>query len=161
MPTVLLALGSNLGDRADNLAQARHRLRALLDLQAASAIYETEPWGVLDQPMFLNQALKGNTDLDPEALLDQVKGIERDMGRIFGEMRYGPRLIDIDILAYEDLIFKSPRLTIPHPRLHERAFVLAPLADIAPDWRHPILDQTVAELLAQVDVSGVRPFESP
>ncbi len=160
MPTILLALGTNLGDRVANLARARDLLAQTILIQAISPIYETEPWGVLDQPMFLNQTLQGETDLDPEALLDLAKDIERAMGRIFGEVRYGPRIIDVDILAYEDLVFKSPRLTIPHPRLPERAFVLVPLADIAPDWRHPLLGKTVKEMLVGVDASGVSPFTS-
>ena len=158
MPTILLALGTNLGDRVANLARARERLAQHLLLQAISPIYETEPWGVLDQPMFLNQTLKAETDLAPEALLDLAKSIEREMGREFGGIRYGPRIIDIDILAYEDLVFRSSRLTIPHPRLPERAFVLVPLADIAPDWRHPLSGLRVSDMLARVDRSGVHPY---
>ncbi|HEY80635.1 MAG TPA: 2-amino-4-hydroxy-6-hydroxymethyldihydropteridine diphosphokinase [Caldilineae bacterium] len=159
MPAILLALGTNLGDRVANLARARDLLEQnVLRIQAVSPIYETEPWGVLDQPRFLNQILSGVTDLEPEALLDRVKDIERAMGRIFGGVRYGPRIIDIDILAYDDLVFRSPRLTIPHARLPERAFVLVPLADIAPDWRHPLLGLSIVEMLAKLDASGVFPY---
>ncbi len=158
MPPILLALGTNLGDRVANLARARDLLAQTIDILAISPIYETEPWGVQDQPMFLNQAIHGVTDLDPEALLERAKAIERAMGRVFNGMRYGPRIIDIDILAYDDLIFRSPRLTIPHARLPERAFVLVPLADIAPHWRHPVTGLTVNEMLAQVDTSGVTPY---
>ncbi len=159
MPAILLALGTNLGDRIANLARARDLLASdALHIQTLSPIYETEPWGVVDQPRFLNQVLGGVTDLEPEALLDRVKAIERAMGRNLGGVRYGPRIIDIDILAYDDLVFRSPRLTIPHARLSERAFVLVPLADIAPHWRHPLLGLSVVEMLARVDASGVYPY---
>ncbi|HHB90657.1 MAG TPA: 2-amino-4-hydroxy-6-hydroxymethyldihydropteridine diphosphokinase [Anaerolineae bacterium] len=161
MPHIFLALGTNLGQRLANLAQARDFLHQSITIHTLSPIYETEPWGLLEQPMFLNQVLRAETDLEPEALLGLVKGIEKRMGRIFGEVRYGPRIIDIDILAYEDIIFKSPRLTIPHPRLPERAFVLVPLADIAPEWRHPVTGLTAQEMLARVDTSGVFPYPRP
>ncbi len=155
MANILLALGGNLGRRCENLARARALLAQSLTIHAVSPLYETEPWGVIDQPDFLNQALLAETDLTPAALLTLVKRIEMEMGRDFSTIRYGPRPIDIDILGYDDLILRSPGLTIPHPRLPERAFVLAPLNDIAPDWVHPVLGLTVEEMLAQVDVSGV------
>lgn len=158
MATIFLALGSNLGERSAHLAQARAHLARSLTLQAASPIYETEPWGVTDQPRFLNQVVQAETDLTPKALLALVKQIEADMGRDFSTVRYGPRVIDIDILGYDDLVWQSPRLTIPHARLHERAFVLAPLHDIAPDWVHPGLGLTVTAMLAQVSVAGVVPW---
>ena len=161
MPDIFLALGSNLGDRADHLAQARSHLTQFLHHLEASPIYETEPWGVLDQPPFLNQVLRAHTTLMPEALLDRVKAIERAMGRDFHQVRYGPRIIDIDILAYHRLIFRSSRLAIPHLRLAERAFVLVPFHDLAPHWRHPQLDLTVAQMLDQVDTSGVHPWPMP
>ena len=159
MATILLALGSNLGDRAENLARARGLLADSLTLLDSSPIYETEPWGVTDQPDFLNQALLAECDLTPEALLALVKEIEARMGRDFAAVRYGQRVIDIDILAYDDLLVDSPRLTIPHQRLAERAFVLMPLNDIAPDWEHPGLHLTVAQMLAQVDASGVERWQ--
>ncbi len=158
MFTVFLALGTNLGDRSANLQRARELLSQTVLIEACSTIYETEPWGVLDQPMFLNQVLKVRTHFAPEALLDVAKQIERNMGRIFGEVRYGPRIIDIDILAYDQLVFHSPRLSIPHARLHERAFVLVPLADLAPEWVHPENGMSVLQMLAQVDASGVFPY---
>jgi len=158
MAIILLALGSNLGDRAENLARARSLLAQSLTLLARSPIYETEPWGVTDQPDFLNQTLQAECDLAPEALLALVKAIEARMGRDFAAVRYGPRVIDIDILAYDDLLYDSPRLTIPHQRLPERAFVLTPLNDIAPDWVHPSSGLTVAQMLEQVDASGVTPW---
>jgi len=159
MPMILLALGSNLGNRAENLARARVLLARTLTLHAISPIYETEPWGVIDQPDFLNQALLVETELAPEALLTLVKDIEAGLGRDFSGERYGPRPIDIDILAYDKLTLDAPSLTIPHQRLPERAFVLIPLNDIAPDWVHPGLNLTVAQMLAQVDGSGVEHWE--
>ncbi len=155
MATIILALGSNLGDRSENLARARALLSQTLTITAASPIYETAPWGVIEQPDFLNQALVAETDMPPDALLTLAKDIEARMGRDFGTIRYGPRVIDIDIIGYGDIILTSALLTIPHSRLPERAFVLVPLNDIAPEWVHPGLGQTVAEMLAQVDASGV------
>ena len=155
MATVLLALGSNLGHRYQNLLKAQSLLAQAITLQAISPIYETEPWGVEEQPFFLNLTLLAETDLSPQELLILVKDIEKHMGRDFSEVRYGPRLIDIDILGYDRLLLSSSDLIIPHQRLHERAFVLVPLNDIASDWIHPVLGLTVAEMLARVDVSGV------
>jgi 2-amino-4-hydroxy-6-hydroxymethyldihydropteridine diphosphokinase len=121
-----------------------------------SPVYETEPWGITAQPRFLNQVVELQTDLLPHALLRRLKAIETAMGRTAAEPRYGPRLIDLDILFYDDLVLTSYALTVPHPRLYERAFVLVPLADLAADRIHPRLGITVRELLARVDCSGVR-----
>ncbi len=159
MATILLALGTNLGQRLQNLQKAQSQLAQIITLKSISPIYETEPWGVEAQPFFLNQTVLAETDLPPQELLTLVKDIETRMGRDFSEVRYGPRIIDIDILGYDDLRLSSPDLTIPHPLLHERAFVLVPLNDIAPDWIHPVLGLTVAEMLARVDVSGVRRWQ--
>jgi 2-amino-4-hydroxy-6-hydroxymethyldihydropteridine diphosphokinase len=146
---IYLALGANLGDRAAALALAVQQLQAICGPLATSPIYETPPWGDTQQPAFLNLVARGSTGLDPLCLLQAVKRIERDLGRT-PTRRWGPRVIDIDILAYADLVLDTPTLQIPHPRLHERGFVLFPLAKLAPAWRHPTLGQTAVELLASL-----------
>ncbi|MFQ5611296.1 MAG: 2-amino-4-hydroxy-6-hydroxymethyldihydropteridine diphosphokinase [Anaerolineae bacterium] len=151
---IWLGLGANLGHRARNLAAALDRLEAQVTVVQVSPCYETEPWGIRDQPSFLNLVCRGQTGLEPQALLAFLKGIEQEMGRGPG-IRYGPRPIDLDILFYDDLILNAPNLTIPHPRLHQRAFVLAPLADLAPGLVHPLRGETVAEMLAAVGSEGV------
>ncbi|MFZ2358749.1 MAG: GTP cyclohydrolase MptA [Anaerolineae bacterium] len=155
MHTVYLGLGANLGDRQGNISQALQLLRQRLVIERISACYETTPVGYLAQPDFINIACRASTDLLPEELLRFVKQVEQRMGRL-ATFRYGPRLIDVDILLYDDLALDTPELAIPHPRMDERAFVLAPLAEIAPDAVHPVLGLRVAALLAQVDQSGVR-----
>jgi 2-amino-4-hydroxy-6-hydroxymethyldihydropteridine diphosphokinase len=124
---------------------------------AESHIYETPPWGYEDQPAFLNMVLKTETDLEPEALLKYLKQLEVELGRK-QNFRWGPRLIDLDILFYDDLVLDSPPLVIPHMRLHERAFVLVPLMDIAPELIHPVFKRNVRELLAKVDTQGIARF---
>jgi 2-amino-4-hydroxy-6-hydroxymethyldihydropteridine diphosphokinase len=143
--TVYLALGSNLGDRAANLRHAREALAPDFSIEALSPIYETEPAYVLEQPRFYNQVLRASTALSPLAALRRLKDIEADLGRTAG-IRYGPRLIDLDLLLHGATQLDSPELTLPHPRLAERPFVLVPLADIAPDLIHPVLNASVAEL---------------
>ncbi len=134
--TVYLALGSNLGDRRANLGAAVERLREHVTIEALSSLYETEPAYVTDQPRFLNAALRGRTALNPLALLAFAKRIEHEMGRATGQ-RYGPRVVDIDLLLYGDQMIHTPELTVPHPRMAERPFVLVPLAEIAPELAPP------------------------
>jgi 2-amino-4-hydroxy-6-hydroxymethyldihydropteridine diphosphokinase len=148
MNTAFLLTGGNLGDRLANLSHAQEYIRERCgDIVAASNIYETAAWGRTDQPSFLNQALKLNTTLLPHRLLATVLDIERIIGRIRGE-RYGPRLMDIDILLYNAEIIDLPQLKIPHPQLPKRRFALTPLAEIAADFMHPVSGKSIAELLS-------------
>ncbi|HZD55303.1 MAG TPA: 2-amino-4-hydroxy-6-hydroxymethyldihydropteridine diphosphokinase [Anaerolineales bacterium] len=153
--TVYLALGTNLGDRLSNLKKAIAAMAPVITPLECSPVYETPPWGYTDQPAFLNQVIKAQTDLDPQDLLLVLKDLETRLGRE-PTFRYGPRLIDLDILFYDRVVLQSAPLAIPHPRLAERAFVLVPLADLAPDFRHPTLDKTVSELLAAVDTASIK-----
>ena len=153
---VFLALGTNLGDRQAHLIQALQYIKSRLSLESVSPFYETDPVGYTAQPLFLNAVCEGYTSLSPQDLLAFVKWVERHMGRT-PTFRYGPRVIDVDLLFYDDLVLSSPGLEIPHPRLAERAFVLGPLEDIAPDFVHPGLKKTVRELALQVGRSGIRP----
>lgn len=157
--TVYLSLGSNLGDRQDHLEEAVRRLPPRLKVTARSSIYETEPWGYTDQPDFLNQVIEGRTSLSPRELLDFLKNMEKEIGRKPG-IRYGPRVIDLDILFYGHQVHREQGLVIPHARLSERAFVLVPLAEIAPDFCSPASGKTVREMLAEVDSTGVVPFQN-
>jgi 2-amino-4-hydroxy-6-hydroxymethyldihydropteridine diphosphokinase len=142
---VYLSLGSNLGDRAANLKSAIDRLRDFGELAAVSSLYETEPVEVIAQPWFLNCVVKLQTEKMPEQLLAGILAIEHEMGRQ-RKQKKGPRTIDIDILLFGDSIIKTPGLTVPHPAMHERRFVLEPLAEIAEELQHPVSKQTVREL---------------
>lgn len=155
-----LGFGTNLGDRKKNLAQAVNTLNDRPDFAVVrtSGIYETAPWGLEDQPNFLNMVAEINTSLSPRELLERVKKLEQDMGREDGP-RFGPRLIDVDILLLEDLVVDEPDLQVPHASMHLRAFVLVPLTELAPESIHPVLGQTIAQLAAQVDgLDGVTPL---
>ena len=158
MTTIFIALGTNLGDRAQNLAYARELLLRRVKITRFSSVYETEPWGVTDQPKFYNQVVEAQTDLKPKALLRFLKEIEKDMGRKTS-VRYGPRLIDLDILLYGMQQVNTPDLVIPHPRLVERAFVLVPLTEIAPSVVIPGTGLTAAEILVTLDTTGVIKME--
>lgn len=157
MPIIYIALGTNLGDRLANLRSAIEALAPDVRITRESTIYETPPWGYTDQPAFLNMVVEAATSLNPRALLAYLKKREDELGRI-ESFRYGPRQIDLDILFYDDLVLNEDDLQIPHPRLHERAFVLVPLADLAPDLEHPVFKQRVHSLLNDVDISEITPF---
>ncbi len=148
MHEVFLLLGSNQGDRSKYLAEAIRMLGQLGEIHARSSVYETEAWGKTDQPAFLNQSVGLKTNLAPELLLQSILEIELTLGRKRQE-RYGPRTIDIDILLYDALIHRSQTLIIPHPELHNRRFALAALAEIAPNWVHPVLQLTITQLLEE------------
>jgi 2-amino-4-hydroxy-6-hydroxymethyldihydropteridine diphosphokinase len=156
MPEALVALGGNVGDVRDTLDRA---VTAFCDseeirLLARSADYRTPPWGVADQPPFINLAIAVDTRLAPHALLARAQAVEHALGRERAqERRWGPRPVDIDLIAYDDLALDTADLTLPHPRLFERAFVLVPLAEIAPE--RPIAGIKVRDALARVDTAGI------
>jgi 2-amino-4-hydroxy-6-hydroxymethyldihydropteridine diphosphokinase len=149
MTNIALALGSNMGDRLALLRAAVGALAASVTITKVSPIYETAPIYATDQPAFLNGVVLGETLQEPLELLRTLKELEIKLGRE-PSFRYGPRLIDIDILFYGNRILALPELTLPHPRMAEREFVLRPLADIAPDWEHPHTGLSVVEMLARV-----------
>jgi 2-amino-4-hydroxy-6-hydroxymethyldihydropteridine diphosphokinase len=148
MPTlVFLSLGSNVGDREANLRDAQKRLGAVGRVTAVSSFYETEPVEFTQQPWFLNCAVALETPQTPQQLMTSILNIEEAMGRRRVQKK-GPRTIDIDILLFGDAVLDSPQVTIPHPAMHERRFVLEPLAEIAPEVRHGVFDKTILELRA-------------
>jgi 2-amino-4-hydroxy-6-hydroxymethyldihydropteridine diphosphokinase len=156
MAEALIGLGGNVGDVRTTLDRA---VAAFCDgeavrLVARSADYETPPWGVTDQPPFVNLCLRVATVLAPKALLQRALAVEAGLGRDRATgRRWGPRPVDIDILAYDDLVLDGPDLSLPHPRMKDRAFVLVPLAEIAPDWR--VDGERIADLAARIDATGV------
>ena len=164
--TVFLGLGSNLGSREDNLAQAIRLLASPasrdcgpadgavagdeIRIVRVSSVYQTAPWGYADQPDFLNCVVEAQTSVSPDELLRHTKAVEQFLGRQ-PSVRYGPRRIDVDILLYNGRVVDQPGLQIPHPRLHQRAFVLVPLAELCPNWEHPTLKTSIHALASQVD----------
>jgi 2-amino-4-hydroxy-6-hydroxymethyldihydropteridine diphosphokinase len=159
MSKVYLGLGSNLGDREDALRRALSLLGLVMTVQAVSSLYETEPVGYTAQDTFLNAVVRGETSLAASDLLVKAKEIEQQVGRT-PTVRWGPRVVDIDLLSYNDTVSDDSALTLPHPRLAERAFVLVPLSEIDPDWRHPLLAQTARALLARLEpIAGIRLYK--
>ena len=154
-----ISLGANLGDRAANLVNALEGIRALGRVVATSGVYETAPQGMVDQESFYNAVVLVDTDLDPVELMGRLLDIEREMGRVRGR-RWGPRLIDLDLILYGDRSIRTPSVEVPHPRYRQRRFVLEPLVEVWPDARDP--DGTpVADLLEAVSGQAVTPIDVP
>jgi 2-amino-4-hydroxy-6-hydroxymethyldihydropteridine diphosphokinase len=145
MAAVIVALGSNLGDKAGNLRRAVREISRFISICHRSRMHLTAPAHISQQPDFLNMAVLGETRLPPRALLKALKQVERRLGRK-ATVPFGPRAIDLDIIGYGNLVMRTPDLTIPHARMAERSFVLEPLAEIAPHWRHPVTRRTVTEM---------------
>ena len=160
---VFLGLGANLGNRAANLSMALRYVSSLARVDAVSSLYETAPVGDHDQPKFYNAVCRVATGLSPEALVDYLKRVEFEIGRRPAP-HWAARPIDLDILLYGERVVETDRLTLPHPRLAERAFVLVPLAEVAPDLRHPVLGRTAGEMLAslvETKIAGVTKLARP
>ena len=161
MSRAYIALGSNLGDRRAHLEAALRLIKTpAIKVSAVSGFYQTPPVDCPpDSPPFLNATAALETGLSPRALLDRLLDVERELGRVRqGEPRYAPRTVDLDLLLYDELVLEEPGLVIPHPRMHRRRFVLAPLAEIAPEFHHPVLQQTIAKLLAAVESAETPPM---
>lgn len=153
--TAYLSIGSNKGNKIENLARALNCLRSdegiEVDAKGVSELYRTAPQNYTDQDWFVNGALKITTSHSPDILLDRLKAVEQELDKEGKPFRFGPRIIDLDIIYYDDRIMKSERLELPHPRMHERCFVLKPLCDIAVNKVHPVLNKTTDELLKQIE----------
>ncbi|OHE57396.1 MAG: 2-amino-4-hydroxy-6-hydroxymethyldihydropteridine diphosphokinase [Thermodesulfovibrio sp. RBG_19FT_COMBO_42_12] len=150
MSIAYIGIGSNLGDREKNCLHAIELLqKKVITVKKRSSLYETEPWGLKDQPYFINMVIEIETALEPKELLRLLKDMEREMGRKESS-KWGPRRIDLDILLFDDIILNEDTLKIPHPLMHERDFVLRPLCEIAPEKRHPVLNLTMEELMQKL-----------
>jgi len=150
--TVYVGIGTNLGKKKENIEKAVRMLKKVkgIDVILSSPMYKTRAYGNKKQPEFLNGVLKISTSFEPRVLLERLKSVEKDMGRL-EEERWGPRIIDLDILFYGNEIIKKSRLTIPHPDLHNRWFVLKPMNDIAPEFEHPVKKKTIGKLLEELN----------
>ncbi len=158
---VFLALGSNIGVRDEHLRKGLALLAGQLEIKEASSVYETEPWGYTEQPPFLNMVCKALTAMAPVELLAFCQQVERRIGRT-PTFRYGPRVLDVDILAYGDQVIDTPALRVPHDNLADRAFVLVPLAEIATTWEHPESGKTARQMMEQVGgIDGVTLWSPP
>ena len=153
---VYISVGSNLGRKLENCRNGVTSLASSTDIRLIdqSPIYRTEPVDYQDQDWFVNYVVKIGSDLDPLSLLNFLKSIEQEAGRVRHTIRFGPRVLDLDIILYDDVVLDDPRLTIPHPRMHKRRFVLRPICDIDPDINHPVLQQTMFSLLENLDEEG-------
>lgn len=156
MVTAYIGLGSNIGEREKNCTIALEKLNKKgIRIKKVSSMHETEPWGLKDQPRFINMVVEVETDLTPEGLLAVLKEIEKEMGRE-KTVKWGPRIIDLDILFYNDKIINEKELQIPHPLLHKRDFVLRPLVEIAPDKIHPILKKSIRRLMEELNAQDTK-----
>jgi 2-amino-4-hydroxy-6-hydroxymethyldihydropteridine diphosphokinase len=154
--TAYISVGSNLGNKLDNCRNGIAALIGCPDIRIIdqSSIYRTEPVDYRDQDWFVNYAVKIETELDPLSLLDFIKSIEQAAGRVSDTVRFGPRVLDLDIILYDNLVLNDSRLTIPHPRMHKRRFVLKPICDIDPDIQHPVQLKSMVDLLENLDEEG-------
>ena len=155
---IVVALGANLGDRKKTILTAINRMKEdFLEKAQESSLIETEPWGIIDQPKFLNGVIVGMSAWKPPAILNYLKSLEKEFGRTESILN-GPRVLDLDLICYGDQIWNSDRLQVPHPRMATRSFVLIPLMQVWPDWVHPVLQKNVGQLLALVESEIVVPI---